>query len=255
MDRVHLEFSLVGTRSTAAWMLGSFLVVFLATRLITRLIRAGRGPFRNNTIGGLHVHHLVPGIFLMLLTGAAEFTYRPQGFWLAALAVGFGAGAALTLDEFALWLHLSDVYWKRQGRVSVDAVLIVAALGGLLVLGFNPGGAETTQTALELVIAGLVNLAFSLVAAGKGKIASAIVGVFFTPIAIVAASRLAKPGSPWARRRYPAGSPKDVRSRGRYPLGRQTWLDAIAHAVGGSMSQDEDPADAADSGDPTSRTS
>ena len=111
---VSVDFGLDGTRLTAAWMLGSFLVVFLVTRAIVRLIRSGRGPFRNQSIGGVHIHHLVHGIVLMLISGAGEFVYRPEGAWQIVLAVGFGAGAALTLDEFALWLHLDDVYWSEQ---------------------------------------------------------------------------------------------------------------------------------------------
>ena len=144
---VQLDFGLDDTRVTAAWMLGSFLVVFLVTRGITRLIRSGRGPFGDTSIGGVHIHHLVHGIVLMLVAGAGEFLYRPEGAWQIVLAVGFGAGAALTLDEFALWLRLEDVYWAEQGRLSVDVVLVVAAVGALLVLGMNPFGAASEDNA------------------------------------------------------------------------------------------------------------
>jgi hypothetical protein len=97
-------------RGLAAWMVAAFLVTFLVTRFVTHVIRAGREPFRNASVGGVHVHHQVYGIFLMLVIGAAEFTYRPDAPWVQVLAVLFGSGAALTLDEFALWLHLDDVY-------------------------------------------------------------------------------------------------------------------------------------------------
>src|SRR3954463_438315 len=111
-------------RAAVAWMMAAFLLTFLTTRLITRAIRTGRGPFRNASVGGVHIHHEVYGIFLMLGAGAAEVTYRPGAPAVYALAALFGAGAALTLDEFALWLHLDDVYWSREGRSSVDAVLL-----------------------------------------------------------------------------------------------------------------------------------
>jgi hypothetical protein len=111
-------------RALAAWMVAAFLVTFLVTRFVTHAIRSGRGRFRNASMGGVHVHHQVYGIFLMLMTGAAEFTYRPDGPWVQVLAVLFGSGAVLTLDEFALWLRLDDVYWSEEGRASVDAVLV-----------------------------------------------------------------------------------------------------------------------------------
>ena len=137
----------VDLRPAAAFMLVAFVVTFVATRLVTRLIRAGRGPFRDTSVGGVHVHHQVYGIFLLLGTGAVEFTYRPGTPWLQVLAVLFGAGAALTLDEFALWLRLDDVYWGAEGRQSVDAVLVATVVGTLLLLGANPFAADGTTGA------------------------------------------------------------------------------------------------------------
>lgn len=230
-----VNLSLDDGRAAAAWMVGSFLVVFLVTRVITRMIRAGRGPFRNTSVGGVHLHHLVYGIFLMLVAGAGEFTYRPDGVWQILLAVAFGAGAALTLDEFALWLTLSDVYWEQEGRVSVDAVLVVGAIGSLLVLGANPFDTDPADGAPLVALTVVVNLVFAVLAAFKGKIATALLGVFVPVISLVGTIRLAKPGSPWARRRYKPGSARDIRSRGRYPEGRRTRWDAFADAVGGGI--------------------
>jgi hypothetical protein len=112
-----------------------FLVTFAIVRLITHLIRTGAGPVHNVTVGTLHVHHLVWGILLLILVGYVWLLEIGVGSsWVAALtAIAFGVGAALTLDEFALWLNLQDVYWERQGRESIDAVLIFA---GLLSVGF-----------------------------------------------------------------------------------------------------------------------
>jgi len=105
-----------------------FLVTFGIVRGITAMIRAGVGPIHNVSAGGLHIHHLVWGILLLLLVGYVWLSEIGVGSsWVAsATAIAFGVGAALTLDEFALWLNLQDVYWEQQGRESVDAVLLFA---------------------------------------------------------------------------------------------------------------------------------
>jgi len=108
----------------------AFLVTFAIVRGITHLIRAGVGPLQNVTSGGLHIHHLVWGILLLLVVGYVWLLEIGVGSsWVASLtAIAFGVGAALTLDEFALWLNMRDVYWERQGRESIDAVIIFAGL-------------------------------------------------------------------------------------------------------------------------------
>ena len=108
----------------------AFLVTLAGVRGITVMIRAGVGPLHNVAAGGLHIHHLVWGILLLLIVGYVWLLEIGVGSsWVASLtAIAFGLGAALTLDEFALWLNLSDVYWERQGRESIDAVLIFAGL-------------------------------------------------------------------------------------------------------------------------------
>jgi len=112
----------------------AFLITFGVVRGITLMIRAGIGPVHNVSAGGLHIHHLVWGILLLIVVGYVWLLEVGVGSsWVASLtAIAFGVGAALTLDEFALWLNLSDVYWERQGRESIDAVLI---FGGLLSAG------------------------------------------------------------------------------------------------------------------------
>ena len=107
-----------------------FLITFGIVRGITAMIRAGVGPIQNVSAGGLHIHHLVWGILLLLLVGYVWLSeFGVDSSWLASLtAIAFGVGAALTLDEFALWLNLQDVYWERQGRESIDAVLLFASL-------------------------------------------------------------------------------------------------------------------------------
>ena len=107
-----------------------FLITFGIVRGITAMIRAGAGPLHNVSAGGLHIHHLVWGILLLLLVGYLWLSELGVGSsWVASLsAIAFGVGAALTLDEFALWLNLHDVYWEGQGRESIDAVLLFASL-------------------------------------------------------------------------------------------------------------------------------
>jgi hypothetical protein len=107
-----------------------FFVTFGIVRGITHMIRAGIGPFHNVTGGGLHIHHLVWGILLLLVVGYVWLIEEGVGStWVASLtAIAFGVGAALTLDEFALWLNLQDVYWAQKGRESIDAVIIFASL-------------------------------------------------------------------------------------------------------------------------------
>jgi len=206
-------------------VLVAFLTTFLVTRAVTRAIRAGRGPFRDATVGGVHVHHQVYGIFLLLGTGMAEFTYRPGPPWAQVLAVLFGVGAALTLDEFALWLHLDDVYWTTQGRSSVDAVLVASVVGTLLLVGANPFDAQEVQGEAAVALTLVVNIGFALAAILKGRVLLGVVGVFVPVLALVAVLRLARPRSPWARRWY--GTAKLARSRARYPAGRRTWLDRL----------------------------
>jgi len=115
-----------------------FLVTFAIVRVITHLIRAGVGPFHNVSSGGLHIHHLVWGILLLLVVGYVWLVQ--EGISASRLgrltAFAFGVGAALTLDEFALWLTLQDVYWQGAGRESLDAIAI---FGSLLSVGIWGG--------------------------------------------------------------------------------------------------------------------
>jgi len=113
-----------------------FLVTFGIVRAITHLIRAGVGPFHNVSSGTLHIHHLVWGILLLLLVGYAWLIAPAAGWFPRLVAVAYGVGAALTLDEFALWLNLADVYWEKLGRESIDAVVIFAALLSVGIWGF-----------------------------------------------------------------------------------------------------------------------
>jgi hypothetical protein len=119
---------------------GSFFVTFAAVRTITHAIRAERGPFKNITPGGRHIHHMTFGITGLLVVGylwMLEIGIQEDRRSSRVTAAVFGSGAALTLDEFALWLNLEDDYWTKQGRESIDAVALFGSLLVLSVLGKN----------------------------------------------------------------------------------------------------------------------
>lgn len=114
-----------------------FYVSFAGIRALTHAIRAGRGLFHNVSMGGRHIHHLVWGILLLLLIGYCWLwqVSKEDRFLGRLLSFAYGIGAALTLDEYALWLNLRDVYWEREGRASIDAVLLFSALLSIGIFG------------------------------------------------------------------------------------------------------------------------
>jgi hypothetical protein len=114
-------------RLTQLLILASFLITFAVIRAITNLQKLGL--LFDPTAGSLfHIHHLVPGILLIILSG-----YVGLSFWVThkirdLMAILFGIGVALTIDEFALWLYLKDVYWEKLGRTSIDAIIYVVII-------------------------------------------------------------------------------------------------------------------------------
>ncbi|MFD4694632.1 hypothetical protein [Streptomyces sp. NPDC058463] len=187
--------------------LGSFVLTFAITRFITRMIRAGKGPFRNITPGGVHIHHVVPGVVLSVVGGFGAVASGQHGAAAGIWAVVFGVGAGLVLDEFALIMHLDDVYWTEEGRQSVEVVVLTTSLVVLVLAGFSPFGVDELsgdqqQNRLGVVLTYAVNFGFVLIALFKGKARMAVIGTLIPFIALFAALRLARPASPWARRFY-----------------------------------------------------
>ncbi|MFE1956052.1 MULTISPECIES: hypothetical protein [Streptomyces] len=185
----------------------SFMATFLITRTITRMIRAGRGPFRNITPGGVHIHHVVPGVVLTVVGGFGAVGSGRHGLAASVCAVVFGIGAGLVLDEFALILHLQDVYWSEQGRRSVEVVVLASALGLLVIGGFSPLGVndmtdQEQNDRVSLVSTLFINFTFVFITLLKGKPRLAVIGVLVPFVAWFGALRLARPGSYWARRWY-----------------------------------------------------
>ena len=118
-------------REAALRMWIAFIVTFLFLRFLTYGIRYHFLPARNIvTSGGLHIHHFVWGILILLVVGFLGITIDSPRLH-AWLATAFGIGAALVIDEFALWLNLRDVYWLREGRISIDVAIVIAGLLGL----------------------------------------------------------------------------------------------------------------------------
>lgn len=203
-----------GGRSGAFWLLIALMVTFLVVRTITRRIRA-RSPgdaagaphgsmLRDITVGGVHIHHQVWGIGLVLGAAFLEFRFQPGSPWIELLAIAFGAGAALMLDEFALTLYMRDVYWTAEGRASVNAVLLALVVGGLMVLATSPLQLEDYNDGSRLVIAlGMVlHTITACISFLKSKWVSGALALFLPVVGPVAAIRLAKPDSVWARRFY-----------------------------------------------------
>ncbi|MEW2165731.1 hypothetical protein AB0912_22440 [Streptomyces sp. NPDC007084] len=208
--------------------LASFVVTFVVTRVIVRMIRAGKGPFGNVKAGDLHIHHVVPGIVLTVIGGFGAVSSGRYGFGASAFAVVFGIGTGLVLDEFALILHLDDVYWTEEGRKSVEVVVVTAALVGLVLGGFSPFGVndvndQELQDRTSAIVTVVLNFGFALLALSKGKARMAIFGVIVPFVALIGMIRLAKPGSPWARRFYRSRPRARARSRLRAYRHDRRW--------------------------------
>ncbi len=201
----------------ALLLLVAFGVTFGITRFVTHSIRSERFEWLGNVeAGDTHIHHLVWGIVLLLAAGILAVIVQPP---LEVTAVVFGIGAALTLDEFALWLHLEDVYWSEQGRQSIDAVIVFALVTGFMLIGAYPVSIGTEGGVGDII--GLLALqalgwSFALVCMLKGKLIWGVIGIYFWPIGLTGAIRLAKPDSWWARNRYADRPERLAAARGRY---------------------------------------
>lgn len=224
----------------------AFVVGFGFIRLSVRLIRAEVRWWPGNVKpGGLHIHHVVFGIGLMVSAGVAGIAIPgPLTGWRSVAAAFFGLGTALVLDEFALILHLRDVYWTSDGRLSIDAVFVAAGITCLLLLGMRPIGFSDIEAyqqdprypgALAVTIGLIVgNLVLAIVTLLKGKIWTGLFGLFLPAVLVaIGAIRLARPSSPWARWQYKPGSKKALRAerreaRIRHPLSQgKVWIQEL----------------------------
>ena len=159
----------------------------------------------------------------MAVCGVFAFTpISDNGIALGLLAIGFGAGTALTLDEFAMIFHLRDVYWSEEGRTSIDAMLMDVALAGLLLVGASPfdvdrqaGAEQGSRVSFFFVV--VVNAILATITFLKKKPFFGVVAILIPLVGLVSSIRLAKPGSPWAHWFYnpERGSPRRRRKRER----------------------------------------
>lgn len=253
----------------------AFILTFFVTRTCARIIR--RRPSdapppswwqpRNIYIGSVHVHHVAVGVLVVMVSGLALVTLSVDGRApeFAVSATFFGIGAALVLDEYALILHLSDVYWEEDGRTSVDAVFAAVAVAGLLTLGFHPLmfvlaiWSDTNSLIWHAALVGgvVLTLPLAVVVLFKGKVWTGLLGMFLVVLLIVGAIRLSRPHAPWARWRYSARPDKMRRALQRErtlrrPVVRaKLWLQcAVAgtprlpdeHAVDARLDLDVHPA-------------
>lgn len=257
--QVRLDIVAPG-RVPLMWCLIAFILTFFITRTITRYIRdtseQGGGeakphkwwqPHNISGAGGLHIHHAVFGVILSLCAGVAMVTMAATGtnHQFTAAGIVFGIGAALVLDEFALILHLQDVYWTEDGRTSVDAVFVAVAVAGLLVMGFNPLSLfnigiwrdDTSVLARTTVILMTVfSLAMAVIVILKGKLWTGLLGMFMPPLLFIGAIRLARPHAPWARWHYQDKPNKMRRAMQRERRLRRPFVQAnlwLQHVIAG----------------------
>ena len=228
-------------------MLVGFVAAFGFIRLSTRLMRSPRVPWWPGSVvseGGVHVHHLFFGIVLMAVAGGLSFAAgETDGPWYAIYAVLFGVGLGLTIDEYALALHLDDVYWSREGRSSIDATLIALGLFGFVLLAFVPTRIDTDSPAvLATTVAGAtVHFGWVLIAAAKYRLVHALFGIFLPGLAMYAGLRLAKPESVWAKRFYGDRRPdKQARAEHRFRADRTTdqIKEHLRDTIGGVTEED-----------------
>lgn len=244
----RLNLAMVDTaRVPPLLALAALVVTFLVTRSITRMIRAGRGPFRNVNPGGMHIHHVVPGVVLMVIGGFGAIFVEGGVVAESVVAVVFGMGTGLVLDEFALILHLHDVYWSEQGRTSVEVTVLTSVVVGMMLIGSSPfdvddqGGLQEQGAllwALNLILGTLI----AVVSFAKGKFRMGVLGVVIPFIGAVGAIRLARPKSPWAHRFYAHRPHKLARATRRAARHDAHWSGLrtrFQNAIAGAPNQPE----------------
>jgi hypothetical protein len=204
----EFQREIVDTGRLAAFL---FFVALLGTfgfiRMSTHMIRAQVSWWPGNvSVGGTHIHHLVWGICAIMIFGYIGVVHQPDSPWREIVSVLFAIGMGLTLDEFALWVDLKDVYWEKEGRKSVDAMIIAGCLAGMLMIGFSAllKLADDLGESVVAVVgaAGVVGIILALICAAKEKFWLALASLLVWPVGAVGAARLAKPHSLWARRFY-----------------------------------------------------
>jgi hypothetical protein len=186
-------------KETHFLILIAFICSFGFIRTSAHLIRAQVSWWPGNvkTKSGTHVHHLVWGILLLLAMGYLGLATDIPSPWFELVAIGFGIGMGLTMDEFALWLNLEDVYWKEKGRESIDAVVVTVALMVIALLGLqfwiDVWDAVLVLAGLDrdsewlVVPVQLLGIALAVVCFRRGRKLVGIVGLFVPLVALLGA--------------------------------------------------------------------
>jgi hypothetical protein len=220
---------------------GSFAFIRMSTRIIrSESVSWWPGNIESET--GVHLHHLVFGIVTMMVAGTLGFVSDGGSPFTEICALLFGVGVGLTIDEFALWVHLEDVYWEREGRSSIDATVIAGSLMLLMVLGVSPVTIESGSVSAVIgsILGALIAFAFVAICFLKGRVLHGTIGIFVVPVAIYGAWRIGKPSSAWARRRYGERRPeKQAKAVSRFSPERRTerFKEAFRDIVGGKPSE------------------
>jgi hypothetical protein len=228
LDAIQFHRYGLAGREPLLLMLAASLLTFALTRLYTRLAR--HRAWGSGRVGDVHVHHMVLGNVLMLTCGMLVIAFQPTDFGLDLFALGFGVGAAFVLDEFALTVHLRDVYWTPEGRHSIEMSIIWSLLGLLLLTGISPFGIHDQTEIPRIIGFGVVALAIvlSVITCLKGKLTLGLLSIFLPPVGLVATIRLARPGSIWAQLFY--GPDKIARSRERFDPS-SSRLEELRHGL------------------------
>ena len=220
-------------------MLVAFLISFFAIRTSARLTRSVSWWPGGVKSGDVHIHHLVWGICLMMFAGFLAFAMPLEAPWWHIFAIAFGVGVGFTLDEFALWVRLKDVYWSEEGRASLDAVVVATAFAALVVVGTNPFGLDDAASISGTAVAVTLILGLAVICFLKGRLLLGVIGVFVPVVALVGAVRLAHPSSPWARWRY--SGPRLEQARERFDPSRRVgrWQRRLGDLIAGAPSPDD----------------
>jgi hypothetical protein len=216
-------------------LLLAFLIAFAGARGYARLARK-RG-WRSGSIGGVHLHHVVVGILCVLVAGLVGFSRAGTSPSVRDVcAIAFGVGAAFVLDEFALVFYLRDVYWSSEGRDSVDAAIFGVLLAGLTLVVSEPFGLDDPLVShvgrLVFFSVVTVNAVFAAITFLKAKPFVGLVAIALPPVGWIGTTRLAKPGSPWARWFYDPEKLARSKSRLRYGFAAR-FQRRIVDLVGG----------------------
>ena len=210
ITRAYDQHIQVPGKETHFLILIAFVCSFGFIRTSAHMIRAQVSWWPGNveTKSGTHIHHLVWGILLLMVMGYVGIATAIPAPWFELVAIGFGIGMGLTLDEFALWVNLEDVYWKEKGRQSIDAVVVTVTLLVIALLGLQfwidvydavlvLSGVDRGNAWVAIPIQ-LVGIALAIVCFRRGRKFVGLVGLFVPLVALIGAlapSRRQKPAS------------------------------------------------------------